>query len=111
MRKYRQVNTDGSAHRIFEGQLRVCSSDDKKNYKVKLMLLNERVNRNNWQYTRVAEHAREAENIPLLYSVIDGKIGNSHDFTIVTILGFIALFNTSSVSSDNFRSNPSLFIL
>ena len=84
MRKYRQVNTDGSAHRIFEGQLRVCSSDDKKNYKVKLMLLNEKVNRNNWQYTRVAEHAREAENIPLLYSVIDGKIGNSHDFTIVT---------------------------
>ena len=62
MRKYRQVNTDGSAHRIFEGQLRVCSSDDKKNYKVKLMLLNEKVNRNNWQYTRVAEHAREAEN-------------------------------------------------
>lgn len=84
MRKYRQVNTDGSTHRIFEGQLRVCSSDDKKNYKVKLMLLNEKVNRNNWQYTRVAEHAREAENIPLLYSVIDGKIGNSHDFTIVT---------------------------
>lgn len=84
MRKYRQVNTDGSAHRIFEGQLRVCSSDDKKNYKVKLMLLNEKVNRNNWQYTRVAEHAREAEDIPLLYSVVGNRIGNSHDFTVVT---------------------------
>lgn len=84
MRKYRQVNTDGSAHRIFEGQLRVCSSDDKKNYKVKLMLLNEKVNRNNWQYTRVAEHAREAEDIPLLYSVVGNKIGNSHDFEVVT---------------------------
>ena len=77
MRKYRQVNTDGSAHRIFEGQLRVCSSDDKKNYKVKLMLLNEKVNRNNWQYTRVAEHAREAEDIPLLYSIV-GKCGSIH---------------------------------
>lgn len=84
MRKYRQVNTDGSAHRIFEGQLRVCSSDDKKNYKVKLMLLNEKVNRNNWQYTRVAEHAREAEDIPLLYSVVGNRIGNSHDFEVVT---------------------------
>lgn len=84
MRKYRQVNTGGSAHRIFEGQLRVCSSDDKKNYKVKLMLLNEKVNRNNWQYTRVAEHAREAEDIPLLYSVVGNKIGNSHDFEVVT---------------------------
>ena len=84
MRKYRQVNTDGSAHRIFEGQLRVCSSDDKKNYKVKLMLLNEKVNRNNWQYTRVAEHAREAEDIPLLYSVVGNRIGNSHDFDVVT---------------------------
>lgn len=84
MRKYRQVNTDGSAHRIFEGQLRVCSSDDKKNYKVKLMLLNEKVNRNNWQYTSVAEHAREAEDIPLLYSVVGNKIGNSHDFEVVT---------------------------
>lgn len=84
MRKYKTASPSEASHRIFEGQLRVCSSDDKKNYKVKLMLLNERVNRNNWQYTRVAEHAREAENIPLLYSVINGKIGNSHDFEIVT---------------------------
>lgn len=84
MRKYKTVAPEGASHRIVEGQLRVCSSDDKKNYKVKLMLLNEKVNRNNWQYLRVADHAREAENIPLLYSVINGKVGNSHDFEIVT---------------------------
>ena len=63
MRKYRQVNTDGSAHRIFEGQLRVRHSDDKQNYKGKLMILNKKVNRNNWHYTRVEEYQREAEKI------------------------------------------------
>lgn len=73
----------GGAHRIFEGLLHVCASDDKKNYKVKLMLLNEHTNRNNWRYLHVAEHANEANDIPLLYSVIGNKVGNAHDFEVV----------------------------
>ena len=84
MRKYKTGGANDGAHRVVEGQLRVCGVDDKKNYKLKLMLLNEKPNRNNWQYTNVAEHAREAEDIPLLYSVINGQVGNSHDFQIVT---------------------------
>lgn len=83
MSKFKTANTDSSLHRIFEGQLRVCSTDDKKNYKVQLMLLNEITNRNKWRYTRVAEHINEANDIPLLYSAFDGKIGNSHDFEII----------------------------
>lgn len=84
MSKFKTVTTDSSMHRIFSGQLRVCATDNKKNYKVKLMLLNEKVNENKWLYTRVAEHIHEVQDIPLLYSVINGKIGNSHDFEIVT---------------------------
>lgn len=83
MSKFKTANTDSSLHRIFEGQLRVCSTDNKKNYKVQLMLLNEITNRNKWRYTRVAEHIYEANDIPLLYSAFDGKIGNSHDFEII----------------------------
>lgn len=84
MTKFRTITTDSSTHRIFDGQLRVCASDNKKNYKVKLMLLNEKVNRNKWRYTRISEHTDEAQDIPLLYSVINGKVGNSHDFDVVT---------------------------
>lgn len=84
MATFKTVQAEGTTHRIFEGQLRVCASDKKKNYKVELMLLNELPNRNKWQYTKVAERARQAEDIPLLYSVIGGKVGNSHDFEIVT---------------------------
>lgn len=84
MNKFKTVTTDSSTHRIFDGQLRVCATDNKKNYKVKLMLLNEKVNRNKWLYTRVSEHTDEAQDIPLLYSVINGKVGNSHDFDVVT---------------------------
>ena len=84
MTKFRTITTDSSTHRIFDGQLRVCASDNKKNYKVKLMLLNEKVNRNKWRYTRISEHTDEAQDIPLLYSVINGKVGNSHDFEVVT---------------------------
>lgn len=83
MGKFKTVSFEGAAHRIFTGQLRVCSSDKQKNYKLELMLLNEKPNENKWRYTRVAEHAREAENIPLLYSVINGKVGNSHDFEVL----------------------------
>lgn len=84
MSKFKTITTDSTTHRIFNGQMRVCATDDKKNYKVKLMLLNEKVNENHWQYLRVAEHAHEAQDIPLLYSVINGKVGNSHDFEILT---------------------------
>lgn len=84
MNQFKIVSNDNSTHRIFSGQLRVCATDNKKNYKVKLMLLNEKVNENKWLYTRVAEHTHEVHDIPLLYSVINGKVGNSHDFEIVT---------------------------
>lgn len=83
MSKFKTVSFEGAAHRIFTGQLRVCGSDQQKNYKLELMLLNEKTNENKWRYTHVAEHAREAENIPLLYSVINGKVGNSHDFEVL----------------------------
>ncbi len=84
MAKLKTIQPGQTARRIFQGSLRVCGVDDKKNYTVELMLLNELVNENNWQYTQIESHKKEVEDIPILYSVINGKIGNSHDFEIVT---------------------------
>lgn len=84
MSKLKTVQAGQTGRRIFHGELRVCSVDNKKNYTVELMLLNELVNENNWQYTDIESHKTEVENIPILYSVINGKVGNSHDFEIVT---------------------------
>lgn len=84
MSKLKTVQAGQTGRRIFHGELRVCAVDNKKNYTVELMLLNELVNENNWQYTDIESHKTEVENIPILYSVINGKVGNSHDFEIVT---------------------------
>lgn len=77
------VQAGHTGRRIFQGELRVCGVDNKKNYAVELMLLNELVNENNWKYTDIESHKREVEDIPILYSVINGKVGNSHDFRVV----------------------------
>lgn len=81
--KFKTVPCENATRRIFEGQLRVCSTDKDKNYKVELLLMNEEPNGNKWKFINAAEHMSEVEDIPILYSVINGKIGNSHDFSIV----------------------------
>lgn len=83
MSKFKTVTGESSAHRIFDGELRVCSSDKDKNYRVKLMLLNGKRNRNGWVYENIQDNLDEFNDIPILYSVIDGKIANGHDFELV----------------------------
>ena len=81
MSKFKTVSESNPARRVFsDGLLKVNSVDKDKNYKVSLMLLSEGRNRNGWVYENIAANLSQFVNIPLLYSVIDGKVANSHDF-------------------------------
>lgn len=83
MNKFKTVDCNGASKRIFEGSIRICSTDNKEIYKVRLELLNGKKNRNNWVYERIEDHLADFGGKPILYSVIDGKIANGHDFEIV----------------------------
>ena len=83
MSKFKTISTENPARRVFaDGLLKVNSVDENKNYKVSLMLISEGRNRNGWVYEGLASNLEQFVNIPLLYSVIDGKVANSHDFEI-----------------------------
>lgn len=83
MSKFKTVSSTNPARRVFaDGLLKVNSVDENKNYKVSLMLISEGRNRNGWVYEGLANNLEQFVNIPLLYSVIDGKVANSHDFEI-----------------------------
>lgn len=70
-------------HRIFDGQLKLCKATNPMLRKVEIMLLNDTVCENNWLFERIEEHLTDVAEIPILYSVIDGKIANGHDFELV----------------------------
>lgn len=71
--------------RVFsEGTIRVCAKDRKKNYRVRLEMLNGKKNRNDWVYENIDRHVMEFADIPILYSVIGNKVANSHDFEVKT---------------------------
>lgn len=83
MSKFKTVSASNPARRVFaDGIMKVNSVDANKNYKVSLMLISEGRNRNGWVYEGLAANLNQFVNIPLLYSVIDGKVANSHDFEI-----------------------------
>ena len=84
-RKEQQVNEDNIQKRLYsDGVIRICAKDRKKNYKVRLEMLNGKKNRNNWVYENVEKHLDEFADIPILYSVIGNKVANSHDFEVKT---------------------------
>lgn len=83
MSKFKTVDCGGASKRIFEGSIRICSTANSEIYKVRLQLLNGRKNRNNWVYENIDRHLSDFAGKPILYSVIDGKIANGHDFEIV----------------------------
>lgn len=70
-------------HRVFEGKLQLCSTNNSLLRKTQLMLLNDTACRNKWVFERIDEHINEFAEIPILYSVIDGKVANGHDYEIV----------------------------
>ena len=79
------MNEDTIQKRLYsDGTIRICAKDRKKNYKVRLEMLNGNKNRNNWVYENIEKHLEEFADIPILYSVIGNKVANSHDFEVKT---------------------------
>lgn len=83
MNKFKTIDCGSASKRIFEGSIRICSTANNEIYGVRLELLNGKKNRNNWVYERIEDHLADFGGKPILYSVIDGKIANGHDFEIV----------------------------
>ena len=67
-----------------EGKLKILSSTNKYLYPVEIWALNEKVNRNNWQYTRIAERLELFRNIPILiaYEAGGAVVGSGHNFNL-----------------------------
>ena len=67
-----------------EGKLKVLSSTNKYLYPVEIWALNEKVNRNNWQYTRIADRLELFRNIPILIAYEGGGliVGSGHNYDL-----------------------------
>lgn len=80
MATFKTVKSEGAIQRVLNGQLRVCSVDNDKNYEVELLLINSLPNRNNWRYTDLEAHLDDVEDTPILFSHTQGN----HAFTVKT---------------------------
>jgi len=64
----------------FTGSLRVLSEGEGLLQKVEVMLLNDEINRNNWQYLNLEEHKKLFADTPLLVAYKGKKVGDGHNF-------------------------------
>lgn len=62
-----------------EGKLRLLESKGLLQ-KVELLLLNSKVNRNNWQYLNLSQHRALFAETPILCAYVGTKIGDGHNF-------------------------------
>lgn len=69
-------------YRTFEGEIKVLQRNNEFLYDVELWLLNDLVNRNNWQYINLERHMKKFAGTPILVAYIHaGKvIGDGHNF-------------------------------
>lgn len=83
MSKFKTVQSSGnSVRRMFlDGVMKVNSVDEEKNYKVSLMLLNGKRNRNGWVYLGLREHLSQFAEIPILCAWVRGK-PDGHNFEV-----------------------------
>lgn len=83
MSKFKTVQSNGnSVRRMFlDGVMKVNSVDEEKNYKVSLMLLNGKRNRNGWVYLGLREHLSQFAEIPILCAWVRGK-PDGHNFEV-----------------------------
>lgn len=73
---------EGQIVKETEGKLKFLSSDNKFLYPVEIWALNEKVNRNGWKYTKVAERLELFRNIPILIAYEGGGlvVGGGHNY-------------------------------
>lgn len=63
------------------GEMRVLSEKDGLKQKVELWLLNEDVNRNDWQFLNIEEHKKLFAETPILVAYVGSQIGDGHNMT------------------------------
>lgn len=68
--------------RTTEGKLKLLTSNNKFLYPVEIWALNEKVNRNGWQYTNISSKLEAFRNIPILiaYEMGGSVVGGGHNF-------------------------------
>ena len=71
-----------STERMQMGHLKCLEAINRKLYRVELWLLNEKVNRNNWQYTNIAAHIDDVMDIPVLTAYVNNKVGDGHNYDV-----------------------------
>ena len=73
---------DTGQHRSFTGKLKVMEAVNRKLYRVELWALNDKPNRNNWQYINLDAHLGEFRDIPILVAYVKGgrQIGDGHNY-------------------------------
>lgn len=80
MAKNRYKNT--GQNRQFTGKLKVMEAVNRKLYRVELWALNDKPNRNNWQYVNLERHLGEFRDVPILTAYTKGgrQIGDGHNY-------------------------------
>lgn len=69
--------------RSIEGELKLLQTDNEFMFPVELWLLNDRVNRNNWQFINLGEHREKWAGVPILTAYVNSGrvIGDGHNQT------------------------------
>ena len=70
----------GGKVQSFIGSIKLLSESKGLLQKVEVMLLNSKVNRNNWQYLNLADHVKLFANTPLLVAYKGKQIGDGHNY-------------------------------
>ena len=79
MAKIKTVSSGGKVQ-SFIGSIKLLSESKGLLQKVEVMLLNSKVNRNNWQYLNLKEHIKLFANTPLLIAYKGRQIGDGHNY-------------------------------
>ena len=72
-----------SEYRAIDGELKLLQSDNDFMFPVELWLLNDKVNRNNWQFVNLEEHREKWAGVPILCAYVNGGrvTGDGHNQT------------------------------
>lgn len=78
------MGAEHEKHREFRGRLKVMDTANPKIYRVQIMALNSKVNRNGWQYINLEQHLGEFRDIPILTAYVMGGnvIGDGHNYNM-----------------------------
>lgn len=68
-------------YRSIEGEIKLLQQENEFIFPIEIWLLNDKVNRNNWQFINLAEHREQWAGIPILVAYVNGgmTVGSGHN--------------------------------